>query len=257
MPDPTPSEDAYDQAPGRLHRPGRRTPVVALDVDPADVHPLLAGRKSAIDIITAEQGEPPATSALDALLADTTPNVTEVDRDELAELHRWQKERARHKASYDALGKTVATRTAEMLARRIERGWDILPATVSYLGDKLQPFISGTLYPKFRVDPETGDKYGRPDVVPALREAGLDHLIRQDYDATAFAAHVRKAVESWQAQAGETGVTNDDGALVDAYGYVLTEVEQEDPTADVLALHPAIREFVEPVLTESIGFGKG
>ncbi len=260
MPDDTATPPEYDQAPGRVHRAGRRTPVHAVTIDPLAARSTLDTRsgKSAIDILTgADAATAEPDDALADLLADDTPNVTEVDRDELTELHTWQKERSRHKRGYDALGKDCAKRTLELLERRIERGWETLPATVSLLGEPIQAFIRGTLYPKFRVDPETGDKYGRTDVIPALRAAGLDHLIVESYDADAFADHVRTAVTNWRAEAGETGVTDADGRLLDAGGHPLTEAEAQDPTADALALHHAIREYVEPVLTEVIGFGKG
>lgn len=261
MPDDTATPPEYDQAPARVVRAGRATvPAYTVDLDPDAARSALAGRggRSAIDVLLgtdAAAAEP--DDALADLLADDTPNVTDVDRDELTELHTWQRERARHKAAYDALGKDCAKRTAELLERRIERGWETLPATVSGLGEPVQAFIRGTLYPKFRVDPETGDKFTRTDVVPALQAAGLHHLLRTDYDGEAFAAHVRKAVTDWRAEAGETGVTDAEGRMVDAYGYPLTEAEAHDPTADALALHPEIREFIEPVLTEVIGFGKG
>lgn len=259
MPDDT--APAYDQAPARVARAGRATvPAYPVDLDPDAARTALAGRagRSAIDILTgADAATVEPDDALADLLTDTTPNVTEVDRDELTELHTWQKERARHKRGYDTLGKDCARRTLELLERRIERGWDALPATVSLLGEPIQAFIRATLYPKFRTDPETGDKYGRTDVIPALRAAGLDHLIVESYDADAFAAHVRTAVANWRAEAGETGVTDADGRFLDAHGHPLTEAEAQDPTADALALHHAIREYVEPVLTEVIGFGKG
>ena len=224
------------------------------------IEPLPApdtGRISALDVLT-PAGSPEPDDALTPLLAVDTHAATDHDRDQLAELHRWMRERREAKARYEALASPIRARTQELLERRVERDWwPTMPATVSDQGEPLKPFVKATMWPKFRTDPDTGERYSRHDVTPALEDAGLAHLVTSSYDATAFAAVIREQVRSWRARVSETPATNTAGDPVDAYGEVLTAAEREDPTADDLGVHPALRDYVTVVELEEIGFTKG
>lgn len=218
------------------------------------------GRTSALDVLTPADsaGSPEPDDALTRLLAADPRAVTARDRDQLAELHRWMRERREAKARYDALAGPIRERTRELLERRVERDWwPTMPTTVSDQGEPLRPYVKATLWPKFRVDPDTGERYSRHDVAPALEAAGLAYLVTSSYDATAFATAIREQVRSWRARVSETPATNTTGEPVDAYGAVLTAAEREDPTADELGVHPALRDFVTVVQLEEIGFTKG
>lgn len=228
-----------------------RTPtIIASATEPA------RPTRSAVDLLVPAPPGEQAPDALDELLTGTPHGVTERDREDFRRLHRWQRERAAAKAAYEALGGSIATLTRELIDRRNERDWRPLPTTVTDQGQPVRPYVRGTLWPKFRTDPETGEPYTRADVAAVLGAADLGHLISTGYDSKAFAAVIREQVKTWREQSSETPLVNADGEPVDAWGTVLTAAEREDSTADELGIHPALRPYVTAVLLEEIRFTK-
>jgi len=211
---------------------------------------------SAVDLLAPAPPGGQASDAIDELLTGTPQAVTDRDRDDFRRLHRWQRDRAAAKAEYEALGGSIADLSKDLINRRNERDWRPLPTTVTDQGEPVRPYTRGTLWPKFRIDPYTGEPYTRADVVDALDAAGLGHLVETGYDGKAFAAAIRDQVKRWREQISETPLVNAAGEPVDAWDTVLTAEERDDPTADELGIHPALRPFITAVLLEEIRFTK-
>lgn len=256
---PTDTADgvAADVVPGGPARKTRATKTIGRMAGPTGDTPA-APRTSALDVIAPvadPAGEP--QDAMAALLASVeTSGLSEDDARLFVELRRWQRRKAESKAETESMGKAISKRTAELLELRLEREWiPKLPANiVGEDGELLSPFTRSSIYPKFRDDPETGKQYTRGDLVRVLHDAELAHLIEPNYDADKFAAVIRDQVKAWRHQISETSAVNAAGDLIDAFGNVLTAEEAEDPTADALGVHPALRPFVEPVTAEEIRF---
>jgi len=233
-----------------------RTPLITITDDATEQASTAV--TSAVDVLVpaaTEVTEDP--DAIDELLTGTPHGVTDRDREDFRRLHRWQRDRAAAKAAYEALGGSITALAKDLIDRRNERGWRPLPTTVTDQGEPVRPYVRGTLYPKFRTDPETGESYTRADVVDVLDAAGLGYLVETGYSSTAFAAVIRDQVKQWREQVSETPLTDEDGEPVDAWGTVLTAEERDDPTADELGIHPALRPYVTAVLLEEIRFTKG
>ena len=224
---------------------------------PANATEPVRPSTSAVDLLAPAPPGEQAPDAIDELLTGTPQAVTDRDREDFRRLHRWQRERAAAKAAYEALGGSITALAKDLIDRRNERGWRPLPTTVTDQGEPVRPYVRGTLYPKFRTDPETGESYTRADVVDVLDAAGLGYLVETGYSSTAFTAVIRDQVKQWREQVSETPLTDEDGEPVDAWGTVLTAEERDDPTADELGIHPALRPYVTAVLLEEIRFTKG
>lgn len=194
-----------------------------------------------------------------AAATDAEVNITAADRDDFATLDRVKRAKREHENAAKALGKDAQRLVSDLLMRRVERGWEVLPSTVDEQGQPIKPYTRTVIRSKYAVDPETGKPYERAQVGEVLDDAGLGHLIVVGFDSDGLARHITAAVKAWRRRAGETGVTSAEhgGAHVDAFGHPLLGDELDDPTADRLALHPVLRALLGPVDMVDILFSRG
>lgn len=221
------------------------------------------GDDSAPDPITDEDMLPVGTD-LDAALAADAPTLDQtvaatlaeltsatpvdggappLDMESLARLKRYKAAQTRYRAMDKALGPVIAELEAEIVEnvmphRAPDGRWS---ATVE---DK-QGYLETTLWPRRRVDEDTGDPYDTETLVAALDADGITNVVARQVNAQTMAAWLRELVSDWEARCGEDGVRNVRGELVDAFGNALTDEEATDPTAPELALPPKVRAVVE------------
>lgn len=227
-----------------LQRDGRGAPVVDLIAPPVN-------------------DEPEPQDALAALLHTIdTGELTETERAELVELDAWKRAKANHETAAKALGRDIEQRTTKFMELIAERqmydakGNPYLPDVSDGKGFELHPFFISQIWPKYREDPETDQPYQQEDLIEVLRAVGLDHLIVERTAQHAWPGYIREAVKAWRQRVGQSGVTNEAGEYVDAFGNVLTGEEAADPLADILALPPLLRSVIEPTVQHQLRFSR-
>lgn len=230
------------------------------DNDPEGFDEQLVAAAVAVDEIDPDAPLPAVADELERLLAEGPPRPT-LDVAGLKRLRRLREQ----KKLYDAMSRALTGPIEELNDKLFEhildvddevnlsKGWS---ATV---GDATA-YTQVKDYPAYRrrdeldgegtVDGEgTGEAYQQSDLVAALLTCDAEQfraLVRQSVHSGQWNAMVQNAVRAWRDRISESGPPVDaQGRHVDAFGNVLTAEEADDPTADELALPPAVRAIVK------------
>ena len=206
------------------------------------------GRAPVVDILA-----PPVQADPDDALAGLLPGPAvegEYTADQVNLIlgyERMKRRRRLAEAEYKGLSAPIAAALELLIEMKAELGIgrDDWVAVHDPAGFDVKPVEYRTIWPKYRIDPDTDKPYTRDQLVEALIACGYGDLIVTQPDGNAYAAMVRKRVKEWRALTGETGVKRE-GVFVDHDGTPLVGDELDDPTADVLALPRALRAVAEP-----------
>lgn len=248
-------------------RTGRRTPA---DRMAAELGPLGPGRRSAVDLLDPVPTAEPADT-LGRLLdgSGRKGKLTAGERDKLLSLSRILAERARHKEAYEALGRDADRLNAELQEIAVNRGClDPKTGKIAFEpvedehGIEHRPFERRDVWPKYRENDETQQRYAMADLVAALIEAGLSDLVihttasqqNPSPEGAHWPGYVRDRLKRWRKVRGEDGKVNAEGRFVDLDDVPLDEAEAADPTDDLLALPRPLRRVAEPEETIKILF---
>ena len=224
----------------------------------------MTGRTSALDVLA------PAPAATDAaepddvlseLLAfDPAVGLAPEDENDILLLARLKQEKTAAEKRAKGLTKDIERIQTRLIETAVEEGLLDKRGRIDYgavddgKGFTVKPYEVHKVWPKYRVNPDTDQPYEREHLIPALRAAGLGHLVVETTEQYDYPGYVRDRVTEWRQAAGAAGVRDPQGRFVDLDGELLDAEEAKDPTADIYALPRALRAVIEPVTKVDIQF---
>lgn len=202
--------------------------------------------------------------ALAALLAETTegnPALTPKQRAMIIHLDRARQTRLDYERKMKALGPIITELQRDLIALIPELELDFMQPfgpEDDGQGTLVKPYMKRPVWPAYRENPETGEKFKLADLIDALStDDGTQHLVEVKVNHNGWTGYVRKRVEAWRDKCGGPagdGVTNADGQFVDHDGVALDLHEVADPCDDALALPAFLRKLIAPAEMLEIHF---